>query len=375
MQHTVLAAAAALSWASVGVAEVVVGEAFAIAAGTCPVWSPAVGWDLNGDRVADACYAAPCCDCSAGCSSSLTPAPGGNIGRTEVDAGGLIGSGLDWGDGLVWGWSAGGCGGGIGCDTPGIPVFVAVRFHGVDGLHYGWLRVYYEPETGFLSFLDYAYEADPDTAIRAGAGLLIAPDIDGDGVVGGADLGLLLGRWTDDAAHVPCEPPPAGDLNADCRVNALDLELLLSAWGPMAADASLHRRHTTSGVQSEPVPGCEPWMVPSPSPVQTPWAKAVAVPPQPLRRSATRERWTTCRSTTGLLMGTTMTRSSHPSAPNIWWDGSIRSQSLLPFHGRHRSQFRRCHPGYSCLERRRGSSLRPPAPSQRVFAPRRRQQA
>lgn len=49
-------------------------------------------------------------------------------------------------------------------------------------------------------------------------------DLNGDGVVNGADLGLLLGAWgTSD---------PCADLNNDGLVNGADLGILLGAWGP-----------------------------------------------------------------------------------------------------------------------------------------------
>lgn len=50
-------------------------------------------------------------------------------------------------------------------------------------------------------------------------------DLNGDGVVGAADLALLLGSWG------PCPPPCPADLNGDGAVNATDLALLLGSWG------------------------------------------------------------------------------------------------------------------------------------------------
>jgi hypothetical protein len=47
-------------------------------------------------------------------------------------------------------------------------------------------------------------------------------DLDGDGQVSGADLGLLLGNWGQ---------PGATDLNGDGQTNGADLGLLLGAWG------------------------------------------------------------------------------------------------------------------------------------------------
>jgi len=52
-------------------------------------------------------------------------------------------------------------------------------------------------------------------------------DLNNDGQVNGADLGLLLGAWG------PCSGC-AADLNADGQVNGADLGLLLGAWGPCA---------------------------------------------------------------------------------------------------------------------------------------------
>ncbi|MCA9285985.1 MAG: PQQ-dependent sugar dehydrogenase [Phycisphaerales bacterium] len=51
-------------------------------------------------------------------------------------------------------------------------------------------------------------------------------DLDGDGLVNGADLGLLLGAWG------KCLPPCAADLNGDGTVDGADLGELLAAWSP-----------------------------------------------------------------------------------------------------------------------------------------------
>jgi hypothetical protein len=51
-----------------------------------------------------------------------------------------------------------------------------------------------------------------------------AGDIDGDGSVGGGDLGALLGAWGTSSA--------AFDLNGDGVVDAADLAALVAAWGP-----------------------------------------------------------------------------------------------------------------------------------------------
>jgi hypothetical protein len=50
-----------------------------------------------------------------------------------------------------------------------------------------------------------------------------AEDLDGDGVVGSADLGILLSAWG--------APGGLGDINADGAVDSADLGQLLAAWG------------------------------------------------------------------------------------------------------------------------------------------------
>lgn len=50
-------------------------------------------------------------------------------------------------------------------------------------------------------------------------------DLNGDDVIDGADLGLLLGEWG-------AGPGAAGDLNGDGTVDGADLGLLLGVWGP-----------------------------------------------------------------------------------------------------------------------------------------------
>lgn len=50
-----------------------------------------------------------------------------------------------------------------------------------------------------------------------------SPDIDGNGIVDGADLGLLLGAW----GSADCST----DFNGDGVVDGADLGVLLGAWG------------------------------------------------------------------------------------------------------------------------------------------------
>lgn len=53
-----------------------------------------------------------------------------------------------------------------------------------------------------------------------------SPDLDGDGAVDGADLGLLLAGWGPCPVACPC----AGDLDGDGEVGGADLGALLAAW-------------------------------------------------------------------------------------------------------------------------------------------------
>ena len=51
----------------------------------------------------------------------------------------------------------------------------------------------------------------------------VSGDLDGDGVVNGADLGMMLADWEGGASS-------RADLNGDGRVDGLDLGVLLANW-------------------------------------------------------------------------------------------------------------------------------------------------
>jgi len=59
-------------------------------------------------------------------------------------------------------------------------------------------------------------------------------DVDGDGLVDSADLGLLLSQWGECA--LPCLPLCASDFTGDCVVDAQDRGMLLSNWGACVAE-------------------------------------------------------------------------------------------------------------------------------------------
>jgi hypothetical protein len=52
-------------------------------------------------------------------------------------------------------------------------------------------------------------------------GPALVGDLNGDGIINGADLGVLLGQWG---------TLGSGDLNGDGIVNGADLGMLLGAW-------------------------------------------------------------------------------------------------------------------------------------------------
>ena len=54
-------------------------------------------------------------------------------------------------------------------------------------------------------------------------------DLNNDGMVNGADLGVLLGAWGSIVSTNPCQHSP--DLNGDGAVNGADLGILLGSWG------------------------------------------------------------------------------------------------------------------------------------------------
>ena len=71
-------------------------------------------------------------------------------------------------------------------------------------------------------FANYAFEIGDVLVIDGGIEVLPTADLNGDGVVGPEDLGLLLGFWGTNGV---------ADLNGDSMVDGLDLTMLLAAWG------------------------------------------------------------------------------------------------------------------------------------------------
>lgn len=69
------------------------------------------------------------------------------------------------------------------------------------------------------------FRASAQRAASSGSSPDCCPgDVNCDGIVNGADLGLMIAAWgTDD---------PAADITGDGLVNGADLGLLIAAWGP-----------------------------------------------------------------------------------------------------------------------------------------------
>jgi hypothetical protein len=87
---------------------------------------------------------------------------------------------------------------------------------------------------------------DIDNAFTT-VGLIEIPcegDLDGDGLVGGPDLAILLGAWGSAASNA--------DFNADATVDAADLAVLLGAWGACPTSNACFARTTAGSDQ----PGC-----------------------------------------------------------------------------------------------------------------------
>ncbi|HMN97644.1 MAG TPA: hypothetical protein PKC43_14415 [Phycisphaerales bacterium] len=97
------------------------------------------------------------------------------------------------------------------------------------------------------------------TIILTGAAFLgvfatgCAADLDGNGVVDGADLGILLSSWG------PCTPALCADLDGNGVVNGADLGVLLAAWGVCGTFGGTPCGDPGSGACAEAngTPGCE----------------------------------------------------------------------------------------------------------------------
>jgi len=78
------------------------------------------------------------------------------------------------------------------------------------------------------AFDEAGWTEDPGVPTPAFAleGAVLLADLNGDGLIDGSDVGLLLSGWGDCEACATC----LADLNGDCTVDGADLGLLLGAW-------------------------------------------------------------------------------------------------------------------------------------------------
>ncbi len=103
--------------------------------------------------------------------------------------------------------------------------------------------------SGFSKDIDQ--DGVPDECRR----LQPSPDINGDGIVDGTDLGMLLLGWGD------CPPadgksPCVGDLDGDGAVTRADLGVLLSAWGDLDWSSTCNSASGASCCGGHDTPGC-----------------------------------------------------------------------------------------------------------------------
>ncbi len=99
--------------------------------------------------------------------------------------------------------------------NPGVKYRLVARPSLADGSVLAWQG---GPSTGASDV--FAARIDGTGQLGPGASAP-SPDLDGNGVVNGADLAILLGQWGG---------PGSGDLDEDGQVGAADLAILLGAW-------------------------------------------------------------------------------------------------------------------------------------------------
>ncbi|MCP4796101.1 MAG: hypothetical protein GY885_08090, partial [Phycisphaeraceae bacterium] len=76
-----------------------------------------------------------------------------------------------------------------------------------------------------VSFFNYDFSVPTLEALDGSITVFRTSDLNGDGVVSSADLGLMLADWG------PVTKSPVADLNGDGLVNGADIGRLLDRWG------------------------------------------------------------------------------------------------------------------------------------------------
>lgn len=109
--------------------------------------------------------------------------------------------------------------------------FLALKLTIAGATHYGWVELNRQDNNSQPWYpIRWAYETTPNTPVVIPALFEFppppspCPDLNGDGFIGSADLGILLGSWG------PQQGP--ADLNGDGIVNSADLAFILGSWGP-----------------------------------------------------------------------------------------------------------------------------------------------
>lgn len=112
----------------------------------------------------------------------------------------------------------------VGCNDDTCYLRSAVQFEAVCGATYFIQLGSYSSGVGFSGVGEISIACDGGTPCETPGN---PADLDGDGIVGGADLAILLSAWGDCGNCAGC----VADLTGDCTVGGADLSVLLSAWG------------------------------------------------------------------------------------------------------------------------------------------------
>ncbi len=112
----------------------------------------------------------------------------------------------------------------VGCNDDICYLFSRVQFEAVCGETYFIQIGVYSNGAGTYGIGELAISCDGGKPCETPGN---PADLDGDGIVGGADLAILLSAWGDCGNCAAC----VADLTGDCTVGGADLSVLLSAWG------------------------------------------------------------------------------------------------------------------------------------------------
>lgn len=102
----------------------------------------------------------------------------------------------------------------------------------------------------------FSQDLDQDGVPDECAPAPVSPDFNGDGIVNGVDLGVLLGAWGVCPSPVGSSPC-SGDLDGDGVIDGTDLGTLLNAWGAVDSAAGCTAESKSSCCAAHDEPGCD----------------------------------------------------------------------------------------------------------------------